>query len=238
MQVIPAVDVLGGEVVRLRRGDYGRVTRFAADPVAAAAGFVEDGAELVHVVDLEAARSGRGDPALWDALGRAGLPFQAAGGIRGSADARRALDAGAHRVVSGTTAVWDSDALAAIAGAAGGALVAALDVRDGVALGAGWTDRGRSLDDVLAAVGAAGVARVMVTAVAADGMLAGPDLPLVRSMAASAGVPVIASGGVSTPDDLTALAATGAEAAVVGRALYEGRFTLAEAMAAAASAGR
>lgn len=233
MQVIPAVDVLDGAVVRLERGDFERVTRYSADAVEVARGFVEEGAEVVHVVDLAAARTGRPSAGLWEALGAANLPFQAAGGIRTAEAARRALAAGAVRIVAGTTAVWDDAGLGEIAAAAGPALVVALDVRDGRAFGAGWEDPGREAEVVIRSAVQAGAARVMVTGIAADGMLSGPDLGLLEWAAATAGVPVIASGGVASLDDIAAVRRVGAEAVVIGRALYEGRFTLSEALEAA-----
>ena len=135
MQIIPAVDVLDGAVVRLRKGDFGDVTVYGDDPAAAVRRFVDAGAALVHVVDLGAARTGKPTRALWEALGAAGLPFQAAGGIRDAAAAAATVAAGAHRVVAGTAAVRDPAALGAIARAVGDRLVAALDVRDGLAYG-------------------------------------------------------------------------------------------------------
>ena len=233
MQVIPAIDTLDGAVVRLTQGDFDKVSRFSDDPPAIAGGFVAEGATLVHVVDLAAARSGAGVPSLWRSMGDAGIPFQAAGGIRNAAHARQALDFGAVRVVTGTTAVWDPIGLAGMVTEAGDRLVAAIDVRDGRAVGRGWTETGRPLEPVLDRVREAGVSLLMVTSVTADGMLLGPDLGLIRSVASRPGVRLIASGGIATLDDVRAVAASGAEAAVIGRALYEGRFTLTEAMAAA-----
>lgn len=234
MDVIPAVDVLDGAVVRLQRGDFDRVTSYGDDPVATAAGFAAAGAPIVHVVDLAGARHGESNPALWAALGATRITFQAAGGIRTAAAARAVLEAGAERVVVGTTAVWDPHAVSLLAALFGEELVVALDVRDGRAVGAGWEDEGRDLDEVLDAVVAAGVERIMVTAVATDGMLTGPDLVLLERVIDRSGLPVIASGGVGSLADVTAVRDLGAEAVVIGRALYEGRFTLADAITAAA----
>ena len=235
MQVIPAVDVLGGAVVRLRQGDYGAVTRFGDDPVAVAGEFTSAGADMVHVVNLEAARSGTPAAELWKRLGDAGVRFQAAGGIRSAQDAVDAVAGGAARVAAGTTAVWEPAKLAEMADAIGGErLVAAVDVRAGRAHGAGWLDEGRPVSAVVAQVIEAGVGRIMVTSVSRDGTLEGPDVELVETvMAAAPDTPVIASGGVSTLDDLAVLAGTGCEAVVVGRALLEGRFSLQQAIAAA-----
>jgi phosphoribosylformimino-5-aminoimidazole carboxamide ribotide isomerase len=235
VQVIPAVDVLGGAVVRLRRGDYDAVTRFGDDPVETALDYMAAGAEIVHVVDLEAARSGGFSADLWRRLGAAGVRFQAAGGVRGAEDAVAAVTAGAARVVTGTAAVWEPERLAEMAAAVGGELlVGAVDVRAGRAHGAGWLDEGRPVAAVIEQVVAAGVGRIMATAVHRDGTMEGPDIELVEEViAAAAGTPVIASGGVSSLDDVSRLVATGCESVVVGRALLEGRFSLREAQAAA-----
>ncbi len=235
MQIIPAVDVLGGRVVRLLRGDYDAVTDYAADPVAAVRRWAAEGAGLVHVVDLDGARSGEGDPGLWEALGEAGVPFQAGGGLRTAAAVAQAVAAGAQRAVVGTAAVWDPELLEEMVAVVGaGRLVAAIDVRDGRAQGAGWRDDGRPLAEVLAGVGAAGVRRMLVTAISRDGTMAGPDLDVLDEVAAAApDTAIIASGGVGTLEHVRALAGAGVEAAIVGRALYEGAFTLAEAVAAA-----
>ena len=186
MQVIPAVDVLGGAVVRLRRGDYGAVTRFGDDPVAVAGEFTSAGADMVHVVNLEAARSGTPAAELWKRLGDAGVRFQAAGGIRSAQDAVDAVAGGAARVAAGTTAVWEPAKLAEMADAIGGErLVAAVDVRAGRAHGAGWLDEGRPVSAVVAQVIEAGVGRIMVTSVSRDGTLEGPDVELVETVMAA-----------------------------------------------------
>ncbi len=235
MQVIPAVDVLDGSVVRLLRGDFDEVTRYGRDPVAAVQRWVEEGAALVHVVDLDGARGGESDVALWQRLGASALPFQVGGGLRTVAAVEGAVAAGAARIVVGTAAVWDPGLLAEMVAAVGAApVVAAVDVRGGLAAGAGWRDQGRPLEEVLAGVGGAGVGRLLVTAISQDGTMEGPDLGLlarVRALAPESAL--IASGGVGTLAHLRSLAASGlAEAAIVGRALYEGAFSLAEAQAA------
>ena len=234
MLVIPAIDVLDGRVVRLREGDFAHVTVFGGHPVPVALQFRAEGAAPVHVVDLGAARSGRTDESLWRSLGAEGVAFQAAGGLRTVEVAVRACDLGASRIVAGTAAVWDPAVLEEMVSALGPErVVAAVDVRDGRARGAAWTDDGMPVGEVVTAAGVAGVGRLMVTAVARDGMLSGPDLSLLEWVIEAAGRPVIASGGVGSLDDLRRVAALGAEAVVVGRALYEGRFTLGEAVEAA-----
>jgi len=234
VQVIPALDVLDGRVVRLRKGDFADVTVFDDHPTPVALQLRAGGAALIHVVDLGAARSGRSDDSLWRNLGEEGVPFQAAGGLRTVEAATRACSVGAGRIVAGTAAVWEPAILEAMVSVLGPErVVAAVDVCDGRARGAAWTDDGMPVGEVVTAAGAAGVGRLMVTAVARDGMLSGPDLYLLEWVIEAAGRPVIASGGVGSLDDLRRIAALGAEAAVVGRALYEGRFTLGEAIEAA-----
>jgi phosphoribosylformimino-5-aminoimidazole carboxamide ribotide isomerase len=228
VQIIPAVDVLDGRVVRLMHGDYDRVTVYADDPVARAAAWVEEGAPLVHVVDLAGARSGDPDSRLWELLTEAGVPFQVGGGIRTASVARAALQAGALRVVMGTAAVWDPGILAEVGAA--DRVVAAVDVRGGRATGAGWLDEGRALDDVLDGLAAAGVRRMLVTGISRDGTMEGPETELLRSVMADGRFAVIASGGVGSLDDIAAVGRLGCEGVIVGRALYEGRFSLAAAL--------
>lgn len=212
IEVIPAVDVLGEEAVRLHQGDYDAVVVRADDPVALARRWAEAGAGRIHLVDLDGARSGRVRPELVREVAAIGLPVQASGGIRTLADARALLDAGADRVVVGTAAWPDPAQWFEL----GEALVLALDVREGQVRAAGWTESaGISFTDALAL---AGNRRILVTAIDRDGTLAGPDLDLVAGAAAS-GARVLAAGGVRSPADVQALATAGAEAAIVGRAL-------------------
>jgi phosphoribosylformimino-5-aminoimidazole carboxamide ribotide isomerase len=214
IEVIPAVDVLGAEAVRLHQGSYDDVVERAAEPAALAERWVEAGARRVHLVDLDGARSGKARPELVAAVARriAPTPLQASGGIRSREDAHALLEAGADRVVVGTAA-WPEPAPWLELGEA---LVLALDVRDGRVRTRGWTeDAGLAFEEAL---GRAGDARVLVTAIDRDGTLAGPDLALVET-AAAAGLRVLAAGGVRSPTDVAALAAAGAEAAIVGRAL-------------------
>ncbi len=218
IEVIPAVDVLGGEAVRLHRGDYDAVVERAADPIALARRWANAGAPRVHLVDLDGARSGRVRPELVREVAKAiaPLPLQASGGIRSVADARALLEAGADRVIVGTAA-WPDPA--PWVEALGTAVVVALDVRDGTVRAAGWTEEaGLAVAEAVERCLAAGVVRVHCTAIERDGTLAGPDLNLVE-LVAGRGLQVVAAGGVRSPDDVVALAAAGAEAAVVGRAL-------------------
>jgi phosphoribosylformimino-5-aminoimidazole carboxamide ribotide isomerase len=212
IEVIPAVDVLGEEAVRLHQGNYDAVVERVSDPAALARRWAGAGARRIHLVDLDGARSGRVRPELVRAAAEARLPVQASGGIRTLDDARALLDAGADRVVVGTAAWPDPTPWFEL----GEALVLALDVRDGQVRAAGWTESaGISLAAALEVVSNR---RVLATAIDRDGTLAGPDLELVAA-AVAAGARVLAAGGVRSPSDVHTLAAAGAEAAVVGRAL-------------------
>jgi phosphoribosylformimino-5-aminoimidazole carboxamide ribotide isomerase len=213
IEVIPAVDVLGDEAVRLERGSYDDVVERAAEPAALAARWAAAGARRIHLVDLDGARRGGVRPDLVRAIAAAsGLPVQASGGIRSLGDARQLLDAGADRVIVGTAAWPDPSAWLEL----GDALVLAVDVRDGLVRASGWTESA-GLTFAQALERARG-ARLLVTAIDRDGTLSGPDLALVEA-AAQSGSPVLAAGGVRSPDDVAALARAGAEAAIVGRAL-------------------
>jgi phosphoribosylformimino-5-aminoimidazole carboxamide ribotide isomerase len=228
--VIPAIDVLDGKVVRLLRGSFSEVTVYGDDPVAMGKAWIERGAELVHLVDLEGARSGHPDRSLWDRFFAAGIPFQAGGGIRDVATALAALGSGAARVVLGTAAIWRPQILSEIASPA--QVVAAIDVAAGEALGDGWTGKGLGLETVVAGVRGNGIERMLVTSISRDGTMAGPDLGLVERVRELApDMALIASGGVGGLSDLQTLADAGCEAAIVGRAIYERRFTFAEALA-------
>jgi phosphoribosylformimino-5-aminoimidazole carboxamide ribotide isomerase len=217
IEVIPAVDVLGAGAVRLHQGAYDEVVERAGDPVELARAFAETGAGRIHLVDLDGARSGRVRPELAREVAAAVAPaaLQASGGIRNLDDARALLTVGAERVVVGTAAFPDPAPWAEL----GEALVVALDVRDGQVRTAGWTEAsGLTVDEAAKRCSEGGVIRVLCTAIDRDGTLGGPDLELVRRVVAS-GLRVLAAGGVRSPEDIAALAAAGAEAAVVGRAL-------------------
>jgi phosphoribosylformimino-5-aminoimidazole carboxamide ribotide isomerase len=237
MQIIPAVDVLDGQVVRLLQGSYDEVTTYAADPIEVARAWMADGATLIHVVDLSGARTGEPDVNLWRNLGRSDIAFQIGGGIRDPNLAIRALETGALRLVVGTAAVESTQLLGEIVSAVGGEhVVAAIDVRGGRARGSGWTDAGAPLDDVVRRVVDSGVEVALITGIERDGALSGPNMELLTKVRSAAPrLELIASGGVRSLPDLTTLEAFRCDGAIIGRALYEHRFTLPEAIRAAAS---
>lgn len=228
-QVVPAVDLLGEEAVRLEQGDFDRVA-VRAEPEELVRRFAAAGARLIHLVDLDGARTGRIRPELVRRLVGPAAPaaVQASGGIRSPADAERLLAAGASRVVVGTAAsVADPDALDGYVHALGDRLLVAIDVRDGRVAARGWTeDTGLDALEVARRCADAGVARLLCTAIARDGTLAGPDLGLLGSVVAASGLPVLAAGGIRSAADLAAVAAAGCEGAVVGRALLDGSLPL------------
>jgi phosphoribosylformimino-5-aminoimidazole carboxamide ribotide isomerase len=229
LQVIPAVDVLGGVAVRLRRGAFDDVALRLGDPVGVVRELVAAGARLVHVVDLDGARSGRLSPSLFARVAEAAAPaaIQASGGVRSVADAEALVAAGAARVLVGTAAVTEPGP-EAFADALGERLVVALDARDGRVSIRGWTAlTGERVEHAAARCARAGVPRLHCTAVERDGMLSGPDVELLAAVVAASGLPVVAAGGIATTGDLEAVAAAGCEAAVVGRALFDGSLPLA-----------
>jgi phosphoribosylformimino-5-aminoimidazole carboxamide ribotide isomerase len=227
-EVIPALDVLEGRCVRLLEGRRERVTIEGGDPTEEAARFAAEGAGRLHVVDLDGAFSGHCTPGLVEQVAAAGVPVQIGGGLRTVKAIEAALDAGATRAIVGTVALGDVEV---VADRFGDRLVVAVDARDGLVVRDGWVNE----TDVTAAelarrCAAAGVRRLLVTSTRRDGSLDGPDLELLSEVLA-AGLPVLAAGGVASLDDLRALRDLGCEGAVVGSALWSGRFMLGEALA-------
>ena len=223
-QVIPAIDVLGNEAVRLERGDFTRVTHREADPLALVERVARVGAELVHLVDLNAARNGRVRPELVRRVVAAcgSTRVQAAGGVRSLEDAARLLEAGAARVVIGTAALADDQALERYADELGERLVVAIDVRDGKVAVDGWARTvALGAEDAVQRCREAGVRRMLCTAIERDGTLAGPNVELLARVCELSGLPVLAAGGVRSLDDLTAVESAGCEGAIVGRALLD-----------------
>jgi phosphoribosylformimino-5-aminoimidazole carboxamide ribotide isomerase len=226
--VYPAIDLRGGRCVRLEQGDFGRAKEYDADPVERARHWERQGAQAIHVVDLDGAEEGR--PVQLELIGRiartVGVPVQVGGGIRSIEDLRAVRGAGARRVVMGTAAVEDRDLRLRAVEEAGDSLLVAVDARDGVIATHGWRNSsGISVLDLSKVLAADGVASVLYTDVARDGMNAGIAL---EGTAAVAGIiPTIASGGVRGTEDVAALSRTpGVVGVVVGTALYEGNTRL------------
>jgi phosphoribosylformimino-5-aminoimidazole carboxamide ribotide isomerase len=234
----PAIDIRGGKAVRLAQGDYDRETAYDDDPVVAARRWVEGGATWLHVVDLDGARSG--EPVNLEHVRRivasVGIPVQLGGGLRDSGKVEEAISSGVERVVLGSAAVKDPDLAAAIAAAHGDRVVVSVDSRSGRVAAEGWTESSDLYTrDVVTALSERGVRRFVYTPVDVDGLMEGPDLDSLREVAAATEAEVIYSGGVGSIDDLRALSELGLEnleGVIVGRALYEGRFVIAEAQAA------
>ena len=233
LALLPAVDVADGQAVRLVQGEAGTETSYG-DPVAAALQWQEQGAEWIHLVDLDAA-FGRGSnrELLADVVAKLDVAVEMSGGIRDDASLRAALATGARRVNIGTAALEDPDWVRRAIATYGDRIAVGLDVRGTTLAARGWTQEGGELFDVLGRLDADGCARYVVTDVGRDGTMTGPNLDLLRSVCAATDRPVIASGGVSSLDDLRAIATVeGVEGAIVGKALYAGAFTLEEALAA------
>jgi phosphoribosylformimino-5-aminoimidazole carboxamide ribotide isomerase len=235
MILLPAVDIRGGRAVRLQQGDFDRETVYRDDPLEAARSFVEAGARFLHLVDLDGARAG--EPAnlhhLERIAGELDVPVQFGGGLRSMKSLERALDAGADRVVAGTAAYMDADFLQQAVARAGNHLAVAVDVREGHVSVAGWRrETSMRPKEAIDRMTSRGVGRFVYTNVERDGMLEGPDPHEVRRAAQAIEGEFVYSGGVSSLDDLRALRQLrlrNLEGVVSGKALYEGRFTVAEA---------
>ncbi|HXS02995.1 MAG TPA: 1-(5-phosphoribosyl)-5-[(5-phosphoribosylamino)methylideneamino]imidazole-4-carboxamide isomerase [Rhodanobacter sp.] len=237
--VIPAIDLRGGQVVRLKQGDYAQQTIYAGDPRALASRYADAGARWLHLVDLDGARSGRlGNLAVIQSIAADGMAVQAGGGVREETDLQRLFDAGVQRVVLGSVAIRDPERVAGwLASYGADRLTVALDTRriDGrwTLPSAGWIEiEARTLDELAPWYAARGARHLLCTDIDRDGMLAGFNLDLYRHLADR--VPqlaVQASGGVRSLDDIRAARAAGAQGVILGRALLEGRFSVEEALA-------
>jgi 1-(5-phosphoribosyl)-5-[(5-phosphoribosylamino)methylideneamino] imidazole-4-carboxamide isomerase/N-(5'phosphoribosyl)anthranilate isomerase len=239
LTLLPAVDVAGGQAVRLVQGAAGSESGYG-DPLEAALAWQNDGACWVHLVDLDAA-FGRGSNSdlLADVVGRLDVQVELSGGIRDDESLRRALATGAARVNIGTAALENPQWCDRVVAEYGERVAIGLDVRGRTLSARGWTRDGGDLYDVLERLDKAGAARYVVTDITKDGMMRGPNLDLLRDVCARTDRPVIASGGVSTLDDLRALATlerVGVEGVIAGKSLYAGAFTVREALDALASA--
>ncbi|MWG34477.1 1-(5-phosphoribosyl)-5-[(5-phosphoribosylamino)methylideneamino]imidazole-4-carboxamide isomerase [Halomarina oriensis] len=231
-EVVPAVDVQDGQVVQLVGGERGTGKRYG-DPVEAAQRWVEAGARTLHLVDLDGAFEGEraNADAIAAVVDAVDVPVQMGGGIRTAADARVLLDAGVDRVILGTAAVETPDIVADLSADYPEGVLVSLDAKGGEVVVSGWTE-GTGLDPAEAAERYAdlGAVGILFTDVDVEGQLEGVRTDPVRRLVEATSIPVVASGGVATLDDVRALRETGAAAVVVGTALYEGRFTLADAM--------
>ena len=237
MILYPAIDIRGGQAVRLLEGDYARETIYDADPVDAAQRWATEGAEFLHVVDLDGAKAG--EPRNLDAIERiataVACPIQVGGGLRDAEAVQQALDAGAERVVIGTAALKDPDFLQAMIDEYGDAVVVSIDARQSWVALEGWTEAGEAVAaEAVASLGERGVPRFLCTAIEVDGTMEGPAIEQLRELAAATSSKIIASGGVGTLTHLKSLSSSlpTLDGAIVGRALYEQRFTVKQAIEA------
>lgn len=240
IDVLPAIDIRGGRCVRLVQGDYDRETIFDDDPIAPARRWIDEGAEMLHVIDLDGAREGHAANAEFvERISALGKPVQVGGGIRNLDTVRRYLEAGVSRIIIGTAAVTDRGFLGDAVRLCSEALTVSVDAKGGRVALNGWTEESDlpavalipQLEDL-------GVRRFIYTDIASDGMLGGHDEAEFARVAGVARSPVIAAGGIAHPMQIRRLAANGAAGVVLGRALYDGRLQLSEAFEAAAAGMR
>ena len=242
MILYPAIDILGGHAVRLLQGDYERETAYDADPVDAAVRWAEDGAEFLHVVDLDGAKAGepRNLEAVWRIAAAVECPIQVGGGLRDAESVAAVLDAGAERVVIGTAALRDPEFLKKMLAEHSDRVVVSIDSRHGEVAIEGWgMGSGDDTETVLERLGIHGVRRFLFTPIEVDGTMEGPKLDALADFAEATDAQVIASGGVGELVHLEALAReapANVEGVIVGRALYENRFTVRRAMTVLAAA--
>lgn len=234
MHIFPAIDLLGGRCVRLKQGDYSRETVFSDDPVAVAKGWVEQGADRIHIVDLDGAKAGT--PTNGDVIRRivsaVPVPCQLGGGIRTDADLEAVFGWGVRWAVLGTKALQDPTWVRAVAMRFPDRVVLGLDARDGYVATDGWLETSQTkATDLAQQVESAPLAAVVYTDIARDGMMSGPNFDALAVIRAATRLPVIASGGVSTLEHVRQLTETGTPGCIIGRALYEGTFLLSEALA-------
>lgn len=237
LQLLPAVDIQDGQAVRLVQGEYGTATNYG-DPFDAAMGWQEAGAEWLHLVDLDAAFGhGNNREIIRRITSELGIKIELSGGLRDDASLDEALAMGATRVNLGTAALENPEWTADVIAKYGDKIAVGLDVRGEKLATRGWVEEGGNLWDVLDRLEAAGCSRYVVTDITKDGTLSGPNTELLVKIATQTGKPVIASGGISTLDDIAKLSAMvdqGIEGAIIGKALYAGQFTLQQALQVAA----
>lgn len=238
MDLYPAIDLRAGRCVRLVEGDFGQETVYGHDPVAVAESFAAAGARWIHVVDLDAARTGEAVnrpvvSRVAAAVAGGGVRVQAGGGVRSLDDAAQLVDSGVARVVIGTAAVENPDLVARAAGRWPGQVAVGLDHRGGEVRLRGWTEgAGRSVAELVPEAVTAGAAAVIVTDISRDGRLAGPDVEGLSALAATTGAPIIASGGVASLEDVRVLGGVaGLVGVIAGKAIYEGRLDVAKTLA-------
>ncbi len=240
MVIIPAIDLRGGRCVRLLQGDYARETVFGHSPLDYARRWCSEGAERLHIVDLDGARTGKPSREHWDIVAEivrsVPVPVQLGGGIRNLEVARQALAIGVDRVIVGTALVAAEAEAAALFDELGDGVIAGIDARDGKVAVDGWTEGSSwEADDLAAHVETLGARRIVFTDISRDGMRTGPNLASLSAVCGRVRLPVIASGGISSLSDVVALeraAPPNVEAVIVGRALYSGDLSLVEAIAA------
>ncbi len=233
MLIIPAIDIINGRCVRLIQGDYSQERNYDADPVEMAQTFESEGAQIIHVVDLDGAKSG--EPQNWETLkaiaGSVSIPIEVGGGVRTLETAQRLLDLGIRRVIVGTKLVQDELLAARFFQELGESVVAGIDARGGMVALHGWTEQSlRPATELARQVEQQGAKRIILTDIAHDGMLNGPNLDLLAQVLSVVEIPVIASGGIGSLDHLRSLSQSRIEGVIVGRALYENSFTLEEAL--------
>jgi len=237
MLILPAIDLRGGKCVRLSQGDFDREKIYGEDPVAVALQFQEEGAEWLHLVDLDGAKTG--SPAnseiVREIIRRTNLRVEFGGGVRTLETASKLLDMGVTRVVIGTTVISNPTLARSLFNALGDKAVGGIDSRDGRVATAGWVDTsGEDAVDVAKRVESDGAKRIIFTDIARDGMLTGPNIEQLQRVSGAVKIPVIQSGGISSLEDIKVLAnlPSPPEGVIVGRAIYEGKLTVGEALAA------
>ncbi|HET9410857.1 MAG TPA: 1-(5-phosphoribosyl)-5-[(5-phosphoribosylamino)methylideneamino]imidazole-4-carboxamide isomerase [Candidatus Dormibacteraeota bacterium] len=233
MLVIPAIDILGGRCVRLWQGDFQQSTTYSDDPASLSVDFERAGAQRVHVVDLDAARTTGDNRAVIEALiAKSSLTVQVAGGIRSEEQVASWLASGATAVVMGTAAVREPELLAECARKHGGQVMAALDIRNGKPAVSGWVEiETADVDDLIARWNELPLAGLILTSTERDGTMAGPDLDVLKRVRALSRLPIQYSGGVSSLEDVRLVREADAAGVILGRSLYEGRISLEEALA-------